>query len=69
MAWEARHGWQTMQTQWGSVYGFGTEFYLLCSNAYAPILRSKVARLERSPAAIGNEAVDPGKRVAMHIVA
>jgi hypothetical protein len=57
LEWEARHGWQTLQTSWGSLYGFGTEFYLLCPNEYAEILRRKLAKLERSPAALANDDV------------
>ena len=62
MNWEARHAWATIQVGWGSIYGFGTEFYLLCPKAYAPTLRAKVAQLEASQAAIEDEAIDPGIR-------
>lgn len=26
--WAARHGWKTVQSHWGSIYGHGTELYL-----------------------------------------
>lgn len=61
-AWEARHGWATIQTGWGSIYGFGTELYLLCPKAYAATLAEKLAALERSRAAVEDEAIDPGVR-------
>lgn len=52
-----RHGNNAMArprygSNWGSVYGFGTELYLLCLRGYAPVLRNKLAHLEQSSAAI-----------------
>jgi hypothetical protein len=38
--------------EWGSIYGFGTELYLLCLRDYAPVLQNKLAHLEQSSAAI-----------------
>lgn len=56
--WEQRHGWSTIIANWGSIYGFDTEFYLCCPTAYAPTLRQKIAALERSASAIGDGVVD-----------
>jgi hypothetical protein len=67
--WQERHDWQCVRTEWGSMHGFGTEFFLLCPTAYAIILRKKLAALERSPAPISDDAVDDGgsraKRIAI----
>lgn len=54
-AWEATHGWTTVSSTWGSIYGFGTSLYLLCPQAYAPTLRKKVASLQRSASALSND--------------
>jgi hypothetical protein len=59
-AWEEKHGWATIRVNWGSVYGHGTELYLLCPDAYAPTLRAKVAVLEASPSAISDDDLDAG---------
>ncbi|MCC4253903.1 hypothetical protein ACT9ST_25945 (plasmid) [Sphingobium limneticum] len=56
-AWEARHGWRTFRSDWGSMYGFGTELYLLCPPAYADLLGRKLADLGAGPDAITNEDV------------
>lgn len=56
-AWEQVHGWTTMRVEWGSIYGFGTELYLLCPQDYGPVLRKKLARLEQSSSAIRTEDI------------
>jgi hypothetical protein len=56
-AWETKHGWRAFRSEWGSMYGFGTELHLLCPPAYADILGGKLADLGAGPDAITNEAV------------
>jgi hypothetical protein len=59
-AWDERHDWCTLQTNWGSVYGHGTEFFLLCPKDYAPVLKRKIAVLEQNGPAVSNDDVDGG---------
>lgn len=68
-AWEQRHGWQTLQTNWGSMYGHGTEFYLLCPAEYGERLKQKIASVERAGAAVQEEAVDASDEHVMRTAA
>jgi hypothetical protein len=55
--WEARHGWEAFQVNWGSIYGIGTEMYLCCPTSYADILKQKIAALEQYDAAFQDDIV------------
>lgn len=55
--WEHKHGWKTFYSDWGGIYGNGTEFILCCPNAYAETLAKKIEALEHSPAAVRDEDV------------
>jgi hypothetical protein len=59
-AWEKLHGWSVVPTQWGSMYGYGTDLILVCSNSYRNVLKRKIALLERSRSAIQIEAISIG---------
>jgi hypothetical protein len=60
LAWERRHGWATIQSRWGSLYGHGTELFLLCPEAYASTLRTKASKLEDAPRAVLDTDVSSG---------
>ncbi len=47
--WAARHGWETVQSHWGSIYGHGTELYLTAKTGGIN-LAGLVRRLAELPA-------------------
>ena len=55
--WEREHGWVTLFVKWGGIYGSGTELILCCPQAYAEILKGKIARLEASQPAVNDSDV------------
>lgn len=55
--WEHRHGWTTIYSDWGGIYGNRTEFILCCPNAYADNLAHKIEALEQSSTAVRDEEV------------
>ena len=55
--WKQKHGWTTFYSDWGGIYGNGTELILCCPNPYAETLATKIEALEKSPAAIRDEDV------------
>jgi hypothetical protein len=57
-AWEQRHDWRTAKVDRTSIYGLGTELYLMCPGPYFGQLSAKIALLMRSPAPITPEAVE-----------
>ncbi|MGF7151881.1 hypothetical protein FHS96_005549 [Sphingomonas zeicaulis] len=58
LAWEQRHGWRTIKVERTSIYGLGTELFLMGPEHYLPTLAAKVARLMRSPDPLAPEAVE-----------
>lgn len=51
-AWCEKHGWDFVQAAWGSIYGYGTELYLLAPRGGPLDIQGLVRNLDRSPAAV-----------------
>lgn len=58
-AWSSKHGWRTVRSHWGSIYGHGTEFYLTAKAGDGINLAAMARRLAALPPAF-TEADWPG---------
>lgn len=53
--WCERHGFDILQSRWASIYGYGTELYLIARRETSLDLRSLLAKLEASSPPISEE--------------
>lgn len=56
--WENRHGWSTLRSHWGSIYGLGSTLFFCCPNSYVDKLIEKLSRLEKCAPVLSEENVE-----------